>query len=260
MATSTTATTSRGTRPSPRLPRQWPQWARAVAVLVGLAILSVLIVLGIRLLDRRDFSSVTLGGPVTRIDIQVAEGHVELHPASGDDVVVERTADWRLRRPRSEAYVDGATVRIRAGCPRGLVVVGSCSVTHRIEVPDGVRVDVRTDSGRVWLYEVTGWVRVVTTEGRVVAEGLRSPEVLVDTSGGSVHLDFADAPSRVEVLSGGSNVTLGLPGGPYEFALRSGDGEVDVRVDAEELAERTVAIDSGGGDVWILPPGVRPDD
>ena len=239
----------------PTRPGRWPVWLRALLAVGTLALVAVLAILGARLLDRRDFNAVTLGGPVNRIDVQVADGDVELVPGSGDDVVVERSSSWRFRRPDAEAYVDDGTARIRSGCPPIVLVVGSCSVTHRIEVPAGVRVDVRTYSGRVTLGGVTGWVRVVTTEGRVEGDGILSPEVLVDTSGGSVGLAFAGAPSRVAVVSGGSGVDLRLPGGPYELDVRPGDGDVDIDVETDDLAERVIEVDTDGGDVSIRGPG-----
>lgn len=239
--------------------RRWPPRTRLTVIIISVVAFLGLVVLGLSLLDRRDFNALTLGGPVSRIDVQVADGDVELVPGTGDNVVVERTSNWRFRRPDADAYVEQGTARIRSGCPRIVIPGGNCSVTHRIEVPDGVRVDVRTNSGRVWMEGLTGWVRVVTTEGRVVGDGLLSPEVLIDTSGGSVRLDFAQAPSRVAVLSGGRNVRLWLPSGPYEIDVDAADGNVDIEVDTEDLAERVIEIDTDGGDVSVLRPGTPLD-
>lgn len=242
-------------RPTPvgarRAARPWPRWLRVVVV-VGVVLLAGVVVLAaLRLLDRRDFDSVTLGGPVERIDVQLTSGEVRLVPAEGEDVSVQRSRAWRFRSPEITATVDNGTARVRATCPRVVVPLGHCSADHRIEVPAGVRVDVRTDAGSVRVEGLDGWVRVVTTDGRVTGSDLRSPELIVDTSGGDVEVAFATSPSRVDLESGGGDIDVVVPSDRYEITTVSGGGEVIERVGSEAFAERRIHLRSGGGDIVV---------
>lgn len=237
-----------------RRAQRWPRWLKVIAALVVVVILGAAGLGAARLLDRREFSSVTLAGPVDRIDLQVASGDVELVEGSDGDVTVQRTSAWRLRPPDLVATVDGSTARIHATCPRVLVPLATCSVAHRIEVPEGVRVDVRTDAGTVSAEGLDGWVRIITSNGRVEATDLASDELVVDTHGGDVEAWFTDAPSRVDVATSGGDVELILPEAPYEVSVRSDGGDVETRVETEELAERMIRVRSDGGSVAIDPP------
>lgn len=251
--TDTGRATPRGV--SPRRALRWPTWLRVVVLAAVVVVAVVVTVAAARLLDRREFSSVTLGGPVDRIDLQVARGDVELVAGTSDDVVVQRTTSWRFRGPDLTASVDGSTARIHASCPRVPLPLSDCSVTHRVEVPPGVRVDVRADAGSVVADGLDGWLRIITSNGRVEATGLLTDEILVDTHGGSVTIDFGRPPSRVDVVSGGGDVDLTVPEAMYELRIAAGDGEVTTRVDSVDMAERMIRIDTSGGDVVVDPTG-----
>jgi hypothetical protein len=254
-------TDHRPTRPLPRARRRaqrWPLWAKVAMAGVVVAVVMLAVLAASRLLDRRDFSSTTLGGPIQRIDLQIAAGDIKLVAGSSDDVTVQRTSNWRLRRPTTTATVDGSTARIHATCPRVVVPLAACSVDHRVEVPPGVRVDVRTDSGTVTATGLDGWVRIVTSNGRVEASELHTDELIVDTVGGSVSASFGLAPSRVDVRSGGGDIELVLPADMYDIMVAADGGEVDLQVESEDLAERLVQLRSDGGDVIVLPHLARP--
>ena len=245
-------------RPAPvgarRAARPWPRWLRVVVLIGAVILVGAVVLAALRLLDRREFDSVTLGGPVDRIDVQLSSGEVRLVAAEGEDVAVQRSRAWRFRSPEIEATVDNGTVRVRATCPRVAIPLGHCSADHRIEVPSGVRVDVRTDAGSVQVEGLDGWVRVVTTDGEVTASGLRSPEMIVDSSGGRVEVGFAVSPSRVGLDSGGGDIHLFLPPDRYEITTVAGGGDVAERVGSEAFAERMVDLRSNGGDIIVEPP------
>lgn len=252
-------TTTRADRQGPDAPdlvlprRLWS--ARAVAAVALVVLVPVVSVFVLRLLDRTEFESTALPGPVDRIDVQLARGSVELVPASPDvvDVEIEKTTEWRFSRPSTSSEVDseGGTARIRASCPRIVLVVGTCSVDYRVQVPSGVRVTVRTDSGTVTATGLDGWLRVVTSGGRIVATDLSSPEALIDSGGGSVTLAFESPPSRVETLSRGGAVDITLPDGAYDVRTSPADAETSIAVPTDRSAERSIVIDSGGGHIRV---------
>ncbi|MBK5224452.1 MAG: hypothetical protein JJE52_16575 [Acidimicrobiia bacterium] len=242
------------TGPGPRVPR--PLWSfRAVGAVVGAITLVLLLVFGAQLLDRSSFESTTLAGPVTRVDIRLARGNVDLVPAVAEsaDVVVERTSRWRFSQPSLTAEVlpDSGVARIDATCPRVVLVVGICRVDYLVQVPAGLRVDVRTDSGTVTFEGLDGWVRVVTSDGAVAGTNLSTQEVLVDSQGGAVSLGFSGSPSRILVLSGGGSIDIQTPGGPFQVRASGGKGERTIDVPVEPDAERTITLDSGNGDVTV---------
>ncbi|QGG93753.1 DUF4097 family beta strand repeat-containing protein [Actinomarinicola tropica] len=254
--TATQAERGATTRPELALPR--PLWSlRRMALIVGLPLLVVLAVFVFSLLDRRELSTTTVAGPIDRVVVQVARGDVELVPAQPGttDVSVESISRWRFMRPTAEvvqAERERDVVRIDAGCPRVVLVVGVCAVDFLIEVPPGVQVFVRTDDGEVVAEGLDGWARFVTSGGGVSATGLRSDEMLVESHGGAVDLDFASAPSRVDVTSDGGAVSLTVPDAePYDVRTAGSSGELDIGIEDVGDAERVLRV--RGGDVTIRP-------
>ena len=186
----------------------------------------------------------------------MARGDVQLVPAAtgSTDLVVETTSRWRFIRPESTTTIDESSgvARIHGGCPRIVIVIGTCAVDYVVQVPSGAQVYVRTDNGTVRADGLDGWVRVTTSGGSVTAADMRSPELLVHSSGGDVHAAFEATPSRVELLTEGGAVALQVPdGAPYDVDTRGSTGTVDVGVATLPGAERTIRVDSGDGEVVI---------
>lgn len=250
--TATTSDRRAGARPEITLPR--PLWSlRRVAIVVGIPVLVLVAVLVVNLLDRREIATSTVPGPVDRVVVQVARGDVRLVPAASGttDVSVETTSRWRFMRPTSQVDADGSVTRVSASCPRVVLVVGVCAVDFLIEVPEGVQVFVRTDSGAVEAEGLDGWARFITSGG-VTATDMRGAELLVESRGGGVDVGFAHAPSRVDISAGGGAVAVSVPASEnYDVRTAGSTGEVDVTLDDVNDAERIIRI--RGGDVTVRP-------
>jgi hypothetical protein len=250
MASSGTPAERRATAPGRRSPRH--PWLVASGVTVVL--LAVALAFAPRLLDRRSVSTVTVAGPVTRIELDIEQGDVKLVPGTGTDVVVERTLTWRVGRPLVGTDPDGSTLRITATCPSSVPLIERCWTSHRIEVPVGVDVEVRTGAGSVTAVGLDGWLHLVTARGRVTGEDLEVADLLAETHGGPISVVFSEPPSRVVLASGGGDVDVAMPGGPYDLDVSAAGGELTVAVDTERLAEAMITVASDGGSVTIVRP------
>lgn len=245
----------REARPEPEPPRPlWP--VRIVLLVVGVPLLLVVGLLVYNLLDRREITSTTIAGPVDRVVVQLARGDVQLVPVTDrtTDVVVETTLRWRFIRPESSAErsASGEVASLTGSCPRIVIILGTCAVDYVVQVPSGTQVYVRTDAGTVVAEGLDGWVRIVTSGGDVSATDMRSPEVLVESEGGAVDLEFTTSPSRVDVASEGGAVGIRVPdGATYDLRTTGSTGVVDAEVPTDREAERTMRIRSGDGTVTI---------
>lgn len=241
-------------RPEPEVPR--PLWSvRMVALVVGIPLLVVFAIVVANLLDRREISTSTVAGPIDRVVIQVARGDVALVPAPPGtvDVVVETTLRWRIMRPESVVETGrSGVVNVSGSCPRVVVVLGTCSVDHVVQVPADTAVLVRTGEGSVEATGLDATVRILVDGGSVAATELRSQRVIVEASGGAVDLAFAGSPSDLDVSSAGGDVRVTVTDDlPFDVRVAGTSGEVDLDVEVDVTAERRMRIDAGTGRVTV---------
>lgn len=166
-------------------------------------------------------------------------------------------ADWSM---------EGRTLRLDLACSG---VILECHLKHRIEIPDGVRVNVRADDGSVSakgfaepldldvsngninVDDTTSALTLKTEDGSIRAEGLRSESLKARTRNGYLILDFPEAPKSVRTKSVDGNTTIRAPRGAYKIKTDAQDGKAKVSLPQDGDAGRTIDAASRNGSIKI---------
>ena len=246
---------------------------RLLATLIALIGTAAVVVAGLAtFFPNEDQSTFEQAGPIGAVEIDVEAGRVELVAGEGSSARVTRTRRYLQGAPVVREAMVGGVFRLEAQCRR--FVTAGCRVDHRVEVPAGVTVRVRTERGAVSVAGVTGLVEVDAGAGNVLLQGTRGP-VRVDatagrvegedlvaeyldasTGAGVIRLTFAEPVGRVGLKSGAGDIDVALPAvsGGYRVAAEAGAGRVDVDVEQNAGGSRAVIVSSGSGDIRVRTP------
>lgn len=234
-----------------------------------------------------------LSGKTLTVDSD--DSALELVPADGDAKGVKVTRWFRGKTvlggdPEVTWKMDGNRLTLDMNCS-GLFT--DCSARHRVEVPRGVTVNVESRDGEVTAAGFRTALKVRTkdgsvsvkdsvgpldlgssdgsisvdgaegpldlrsSDGSVRADGIRSRRVAVDSRDGSVHLELATVPDRVDAHSKDGSVDIAVPGGKdgakvaYDVRTESRDGSVDVSVPRDDASPHHVNVRSADGSVTV---------
>lgn len=263
------------TKTAPKTPLSPPRrLALLVGGVLGIALIGwgVVAIIGLLIPDTTERDQRTFDPQAQRLTVDIGSGDLVLRSGDGDQVQVNRTAQYGWRAPDVEESSGPDGVEVRADCS-GFFLFG-CDVDYEITVPDGFTVELRASSGNVEVRDVTveqlgaevssgdldlsgvdGALRLQASSGDITADGLRSLDVEAEASSGEIRLGFAEAPDRVNVRASSGDVEIALPEGPYQVNAdtSSGDDEIDVAQDPN--ARRIVDVQVSSGDVQIVPAG-----
>ena len=141
-------------------------------------------------------------------------------------------------------------LRLRSRCAQA--ILGSCSATYRLVVPNNVPVTVRTGSGDVRLAGFRGSARIQTLTGDIAASSFCGFLLQARADQGDVSATAACAPERLELRSRTGDVRAVVPPGRYRIDADSDDGTRTVRglAPVDDAPFQILAL-SGGGDVRI---------
>lgn len=195
---------------------------------------------------------------------------LELVAADVDEVEVTRWFEGRVMvggNPRVTWEMKDDRLKLRVECSG---MVADCAAKHRIEVPRGVAVAVRSDDGSVTakglaeplevrsadgavrVSDSTGPLELHTDDGSVRALGVESRSVKVSTKDGSVKLELGVVPDLVESRSDDGSISIGLPRDTsYRVETGSDDGSVDVSVPRDEGSSHVVTAHTEDGSVKV---------
>lgn len=188
---------------------------------------------------------------VTRIELDLGAGNAEIVGGRSDLVSVQRTDRFAFGHPPTERRsVSGGVLRVVSRCPA--IIVGSCSASYRLTVPDDVTVAVRAGSGRVRLDGFRGNATIQTRSGDVSAGAFCGVSLTATTGSGDIDVVSACAPEALSLRTASGDVTALVPPGRYRVTARSTGGRREVR-DVTPSAQAPFAIDveSHSGDVTV---------
>lgn len=228
---------------------------------------------------------VTFTDPVSRVEVDLPAGDLEVRRGEGTGVEVRRTLRWSGEPPEVHAWVEGGALRLDVDCrpfawvcavdtevllPADAAVqatLGSGSVRvigvdgdHAVSTGAGDlelrglvgALSASTGSGRLLAIETGGALTLDAGSGDVSVERASAPAVVASTGSGDVAIDLLDPPERVWVESGSGDVALALPSGTYHLSLRTGSGGVSVDgVTADDGAPAPIEVETGAGDVSV---------
>ena len=178
-------------------------------------------------------------------DLQIVGG------GSQGPLQVSHTDKFSFGHPAdAERVVRGGTLRLRSRCPAALL--GSCSSSYRLRVPDNVPVRVRTTSGSVTSSGYRGSATVDTNSGDVNFDGWCGFNLQVRAEVGNVRAAASCTPQRLQLRSRQGSVDALVPPGRYRVDAATDEGTRTVRgVTTGDDAPFQVQALSTTGDVRV---------
>ena len=150
----------------------------------------------------------------------------------------------------AQRIVRGATVHLRARCPAALL--GSCTSSYRLRIPDNVPVTVRTTGGDVTSSGYRGSATVETRTGSVDFDGWCGNSLQIRADSGDVRAVTACPPQRLQLRSRTGSVDALVPPGRYRIDADSDEGSRTVRgLTAGDDAPFSIQALSTSGDVRV---------
>lgn len=224
---------------------------------------------------------------VEHVDVSTGNGEIALVHSSGAKTSVARTVTESLRSAPVRAQVNGSTLELSGGC--GSYIIGSCSVSYVIQVPEGVSVtansrnggvsasgvggrtelstgsggidasDIRgdltaeTSSGSIDVTDVDGRDVVLHTgSGSIDADGLDAEQVSAETGSGGIDVGLTSVPESVTAHTGSGSATVRVPHGPaYDVRTHTGSGQNDVLVTQDSTSSHHIEVETGSGAVEV---------
>jgi hypothetical protein len=202
------------------------------------------------LLDHEKTETFAVTEPVSKLVVAADAGDVNVVATDGARVTVRRTTHWVTSEPKPTKTVSGGILRLADDC-EGLSPL-RCESGYRIEVPRGLAVEVRADSGDVDVRGVTGAVDLESGSGDVSGHGLAGVHLRATSDSGDVRLGLVSSPASVEALSDSGDVDLELPRGEYALDAHTDSGDTSVHgIVRYDRADHAVKARSDSGDVTV---------
>jgi hypothetical protein len=225
-------------------------WSLAVALSAAVFVL-VAAALGAGWLTslRTHTTIYTYAGPVRQVNIQLSSGDATIVGSPSPAVEVRRTDRYAFghRATERRTAANGA-LTISSACPR--VVVGSCSASYEVAVPETATVVVRTSSGDVRLEGFRGTATVRTGSGSVDAEAYCGFGISAASGSGNLHVAAACAPQFLQLHTGSGDASAQVPPGRYRIQAAGVQRHV-AGVTSDAKAPFSLDLHSGGGAVTI---------
>ncbi len=232
------------------MPARLRTWNAAIAISGAIFVL-VLLVLGIGWLasKRSHVTTISYAGAIKRVNLRLYSGDVEIVGSGSSGVQVRRTDRYAFGHPaRERRSFRAGVVAVRSSCPR--ILVGSCSASYRVAVPETATVDVRTTGGDVHLEDFRGSADVRTGSGSVDAVAFCGFDLFAASGSGDLRVAAACAPQHLELHSGSGDVLAQVPPGRYRIQA-SGARRRLTGVTRDPSAPFSLDLHSASGSVTI---------
>jgi hypothetical protein len=197
--------------------------------------------------DRSHTAIYSVPGPLTQVNLNLSSGNAVIVGSSSTTLQVRRIDDYAFGRSAHEqrSLTRGA-LSIVSRCPK--IVVGSCSASYELEVPQSVAVQVQTTDGAVRMTGFSGNASISTHAGSVDVEAYCGFSLTARSGLGDLRVATACAPQHLELVTGSGNAAADVPPGHYRIRANSGIGrEHVVGVVRDERAPFTIDVLSSSG-------------
>lgn len=208
---------------------------------------------------------------VQAVQADMDSGNLIVRVAGDGTTTVARHLRWTEGThgpPSITEELTGSTLVLRErGCGT-IVLFYRCDADLTLTVPASAGLSIKSDSGTVTVAGTTGTVQLTmdsgtavltnvsgdltvrSDSGRVKATGLAAKAADVQTDSGEVRLEFATAPSTVQLVTDSGRLTMLVPqnSGPYAVAATSDSGSRRIGVSTSDTATAhrvTMRSDSG---------------
>ncbi|MDN3241807.1 DUF4097 family beta strand repeat-containing protein [Glycomyces tritici] len=251
------------TAPEPEAPRA----ARTVWWIVGVASTGIVLLFALATAgvwiwstaspEKSETHSETYTEPTTGVDVTVEVGSIELNASADGSLVVDRETIWRGEDPKVKEQWQGETFTASGECNDRLIVFASdeCDVNYTIAVPSGAAAEAENSVGDVHMDGLDGTIDVETSIGGVEGENLRATETRVESSVGSVRLEYAEVRGDISVINSTGDVEIIVPddGTTYDVVFESGVGseDIDIATDPSSRADYVISVNTSVGDLTV---------
>ena len=109
------------------------------------------------------------------------------------------------------------------------MVVGSCSASYRIDVPNDVPISIRTERGDIRLDGYRGSADIATDTGAINVEGYCGFVLGAASASGDVTVSTASSPERLTPRSDSADVPATVAPGNHGIQAASNAGSTGVR-------------------------------
>lgn len=168
-----------------------------------------------------------VGGVLQGVELRVQSGDVTIVGGGQSGVSVSRS-DRSVygQRPTERRRLAGGILRLDASCPR--IVLGSCSSTYRIALPDNVPISIRAANGSVRLESFRGSADIATNSGSITVDGYCGFVLGAASASGDISVVTSCSPERLALRSSSGNVSATVPSGNYRVNAISNSGRARV--------------------------------
>jgi hypothetical protein len=225
-----------------------------VAVIAGGVVIFLVAFAGLfavnTLFDHEKTETFAVTEPVQKLVVAAEAGDVKVVATDAARVTVHRTTHWVTSEPKPTNTVSGGILRLADDC--GGLTPLRCESGYRIEVPRGVAIEVRADSGDVDVRGVTGAVDLESDSGDVSGHELTGARLRATSDSGDVRLGLMASPVSVEARSDSGDVDLELPHGEYALDAHTDSGDTSVHgIVRYDRASNAIKARSDSGDVTV---------
>jgi hypothetical protein len=198
--------------------------------------------------SERQISTYSVRGSLRSISLDLGRANaVIMGGGSRPAVEVRRTDTFAFgRRARSQRQVSAGVLRLRSRCDD--LVLGTCSATYQVTVPDNIPINVRTSSGDVRFNAYRGSARIDTGTGDIDVTAYCGFALQARAETGNVRANASCALERMELRSRAGDVHAVVPPGRYRLDADSDGGNSKVRgvTPADDAPFQIQALSSAG--------------
>ena len=156
-----------------------------------------------------------------RVEVINTDGVIEAFPAAGAEVEVRAVRDVRAASDEAAQEILKALV-IREDVSAGVVSLEttgvpesrgfrqSVTVEYRVNVPPGLDVTLKTESGGVRMENIDGRLTASSTNGGVTGRGL-SGALVASTVNGGINVEFASVTGDVRLTTVNGGIVVAVP-------------------------------------------------
>jgi hypothetical protein len=198
--------------------------------------------------SERRVTTYNVRGSLNMVSLDLGGSDAEIVGGRDEPVVGVRRTDKFAFGQSVEVtrQISGGRLHIRSRCPSS--VMGTCSASYRLTVPNNVAVTVRTGAGNVRLQGFRGSAQIDTSAGDIAAEAYCGFLLRARADTGDVSASASCAPERLELRSRTGHVQAVVPPGRYRIDADSDGGTSRVRglASADSAPFQIQALSSAG--------------
>lgn len=228
------------------------RWDTAIAVsALVLIVVALALAVGWFATHTTRTTTSTINATVTRIELQLPSGSVDIVGGTGSAVQVRRIDKFAFGHAAHERRsLSGGVLRLSSSCPR--IIVGSCSSSYRITVPEGVAISVSTTGGDVHFADFRGSAAIQTGSGNVAVDTFCGFGLSATSRSGDLRVTAACAPEKLNLRSDSGNAIALVPPGRYRIQASSSSGRRHIAgVVPTAQATFSIGVQSRSGDVAV---------